>query len=127
MQAIPKEIVKPSSSIWAGVFLGIGIMAGIDEIVFHQLLAWHHFYDLSTTEIGLLSDGLLYASELIALVAGFFLDSEDFSCMMELSFISGGDFSESILLVGLFYLRYQNKGNYRRDHIPLGDRLNIAK
>lgn len=48
-------------------------MAAVDEIVFHQLLAWHHFYDRSTSRIGLLSDGLLHAFELILLVAGFFL------------------------------------------------------
>lgn len=48
-------------------------MAAVDEIVFHQLLAWHHFYDRSTARIGLLSDGLLHAFELILLVAGFFL------------------------------------------------------
>ena len=48
-------------------------MAAVDEIVFHQLLSWHHFYDRSTARIGLLSDGLLHAFELILLVAGFFL------------------------------------------------------
>lgn len=48
-------------------------MAAVDEIVFHQLLSWHHFYDRSTSRIGLLSDGLLHAFELILLVAGFFL------------------------------------------------------
>ncbi|AHM63393.1 hypothetical protein D770_25750 [Flammeovirgaceae bacterium 311] len=48
-------------------------MAGVDEIIFHQVLSWHHFYDRSTTEIGLLSDGLLHAAELIAIVAGFFM------------------------------------------------------
>ena len=48
-------------------------MAAIDEIVFHQVLAWHHFYDQSTPAISLLSDGLLHAGELIALIAGFFL------------------------------------------------------
>ncbi len=52
-------------------------MAGVDEIVFHQLLAWHHFYDLSTPRIGLLADGFLHAAELIALVAGFFLLAAD--------------------------------------------------
>jgi len=39
---------------------------------FHQLLGWHHFYDRSTPAVGLLSDGLLHAAELVALVAGFF-------------------------------------------------------
>jgi uncharacterized membrane protein len=60
-------------STWAGALLGIGIMAAIDEILFHQVLAWHHFYDRSTPEIGLLSDGLLHAAELFSIVAGFFL------------------------------------------------------
>jgi len=48
-------------------------MAAVDEIVFHQLLGWHHFYDRATPAIGLLSDGLLHAAELFALVGGFFL------------------------------------------------------
>lgn len=47
-------------------------MAAVDEIVFHQLLGWHHFYDRSTPAVGLLSDGLLHAAELVALVGGFF-------------------------------------------------------
>ncbi len=57
----------------AGALIGVGIMAAVDEIIFHQLLAWHHFYDRSTPTIGLLTDGLLHAAELIAIVAGFFL------------------------------------------------------
>lgn len=48
-------------------------MAAVDEIIFHQLLAWHHFYDRATPTVGLLTDGLLHAGELMALVAGFFL------------------------------------------------------
>ena len=56
-----------------GVLLGVGLMAAVDEIIFHQLLAWHHFYDRATPAIGLLTDGLLHAGELVALVAGFFL------------------------------------------------------
>lgn len=57
----------------ATILLGAGLMAAADEIVFHQLLGWHHFYDRSTPEVGLLSDGLLHAAELVALVAGVFL------------------------------------------------------
>jgi uncharacterized membrane protein len=53
--------------------IGVGLMAAIDEIVFHQLLSWHHFYDRSTTEVALISDGFLHAAELVVLVAGFFL------------------------------------------------------
>lgn len=56
--------------------VGAGIMAAIDEIIFHQLLSWHHFYDKATTEIALLSDGILHAAELLAIVAGFFLFSD---------------------------------------------------
>jgi uncharacterized membrane protein len=52
--------------------IGAGIMAGIDEIVFHQILGWHHFYDRSTPQIGLLTDGLLHAAEMVLIVAGFF-------------------------------------------------------
>jgi len=48
-------------------------MAAVDEIVFHQILGWHHFYDRATPAIGLLTDGLLHSAELILLVAGFFM------------------------------------------------------
>ena len=51
-------------------------MAAIDEIVFHQILAWHHFYDRATPAIALMSDGLLHSAEIIALIAGFFLFSD---------------------------------------------------
>lgn len=57
-----------------GTFLlGFGLMAAIDEVVFHQLLQWHHFYSRSTTDIGIFSDGLLHGAELVILVAGFFV------------------------------------------------------
>ncbi|MGQ5263430.1 DUF2243 domain-containing protein [Micromonospora sp. ZYX-F-536] len=59
------------SSLLAGALIGVAVMAAVDEIVFHQLLAWHHFYDRSTPSVALLSDGLLHAAELIGLVAGF--------------------------------------------------------
>nr|MBF0681308.1 DUF2243 domain-containing protein [Pseudomonas sp.] len=60
-------------SLRATLFLGIGLMAAVDEILFHQILAWHHFFDRSTPAIGLLSDGLLHAAELLLLAAGFYL------------------------------------------------------
>lgn len=59
-------------SVLTGTMLGVAIMAAIDEIVFHQLLSWHHFYDRSTPDISLLSDGLLQTAYLVLLVAGFF-------------------------------------------------------
>lgn len=60
-------------STLTGGALGIALMAAVDEIVFHQLLGWHHFYDRSTSQVGLLSDGLLHAAELVLLVASGFL------------------------------------------------------
>lgn len=60
-------------SLWYAVLIGIGVMAALDEIIFHQMLQWHHFFDRSTPVVGILSDGLLHAAELIAIVAGFFL------------------------------------------------------
>ena len=63
-------------SMLATILLGVGVMAAIDEIVFHQILAWHHFYDLSTPALGLVSDGLLHSAELIFFVLGFFMFSD---------------------------------------------------
>ncbi|WP_251140936.1 DUF2243 domain-containing protein [Cellulomonas dongxiuzhuiae] len=60
-------------SAGAAALVGAGVMAAVDEIVFHQVLAWHHFYDRGTPDAALLSDGLLHAAELVAVVAGFFL------------------------------------------------------
>lgn len=60
-------------SLRAAALVGVGVMAAIDEIIFHQVLGWHHFYDRSTPMIGLLSDGILHAAELVAIVGGFFL------------------------------------------------------
>lgn len=62
----------PHRSLWYAVLVGVGMMAAVDEIIFHQLLQWHHFFDHSTPTIGIVSDGLLHAVELIAIVAGFF-------------------------------------------------------
>jgi len=59
-------------SLLTGAMLGVAVMAAVDEIVFHQLLSWHHFYDRSTSDLALLSDGLLQTAYLVLLVAGFF-------------------------------------------------------
>lgn len=67
------NLVDARGSLTATIFLGIGLMAAIDEIVFHQILAWHHFFDRSTLAISLLSDGLLHSAELLMLAAGFYL------------------------------------------------------
>jgi uncharacterized membrane protein len=59
-------------SLLTGVMIGTAVMAAVDTIVFHQLLSWHHFYDRSTPDVSLLSDGLLQTTYLALLVAGFF-------------------------------------------------------
>lgn len=66
----------PRRSMTATILIGIGLMAAVDEIVFHQILAWHHFFDRATPAIGLMSDGLLHAAELIFIVAGGFMLAE---------------------------------------------------
>ena len=63
-------------TLLATALIGAALMAAVDEIVFHQLLGWHHFIDRSTPEFGLVSDGLLHSAELVILVAGFFLFSD---------------------------------------------------
>ena len=76
MKNAAEAALETSRSFWVAFLLGAGIMAALDEIVFHQLLGWHHFYDRATPEWALFSDGVLHASELIALVAGFFFLSD---------------------------------------------------
>jgi uncharacterized membrane protein len=72
-QGAGTELFAPRRSMLVCALLGAAVMAAVDEIVFHQILHWHHFYDRSTSGAGLLSDGLLHTAELLALVAGFFL------------------------------------------------------
>jgi uncharacterized membrane protein len=60
-------------TLWSGILFGIGLIAFIDEAVFHQILHWHHFYDRATPEIGLVSDGLFHAVSWAATVGSLFL------------------------------------------------------
>ena len=60
-------------TIWSGLLAGVGLVAFIDETVFHQLLHWHHFYDKSTPAVGLVSDGIFHAVGFTAMVVGLFL------------------------------------------------------
>ncbi|MBO3064884.1 DUF2243 domain-containing protein [Staphylococcus shinii] len=66
-------IAHPQRNLWSGILFGLGVAAFIDEVVFHQLLAWHHFYDKSSMAIGLVSDGLFHAFSWFATVASLFL------------------------------------------------------
>ncbi|WP_454191084.1 DUF2243 domain-containing protein [Paenibacillus sp. Marseille-Q7038] len=62
-----------SRNLWTGILFGFGIIAFVDEVVFHQLLHWHHFYDKSTSDIGLVSDGLFHAFSFFATIGSSFM------------------------------------------------------
>lgn len=70
------QFVYSKRNMWSGALFGIGLAAFLDEVLFHQLLRWHHFYDLATTDIGLISDGLFHAFGWFATIAGLFLLSD---------------------------------------------------
>ena len=59
--------------VTSGLLFGIGAAGAFDEIVFHQLLHWHHFYDPGGPDAALVSDGLLHAGTWTATVAGLVL------------------------------------------------------
>lgn len=60
-------------SLTAGLLLGVGFAGFVDEVVFHQLLHWHHLYDRSTASAALVSDGLLHVGSWVATVVGLVL------------------------------------------------------
>jgi uncharacterized membrane protein len=55
-----------------GLLIGIGLAGTLDEVILHQLLGWHHFYDRSTNAVGVISDGIFHALSTAVLTAGFF-------------------------------------------------------
>lgn len=65
--------VYSKRNLWSGFLFGMGFVAFLDETLFHQLLHWHHFYDKSTTDVGLVSDGLFHAFSWFATIGGLFL------------------------------------------------------
>ena len=76
LQSQESRVVLQGRSVWSGVLIGIGIAAFIDETLFHQLLHWHHFYDKSTPEVGLVSDGIFHAFGWFAVVFGLVMVSD---------------------------------------------------
>ena len=64
---------RSAQNAWSGILFGVGLIAFVDETVFHQLLHWHHFYDLGTADLGLVSDGIFHAVSWFATIAGLFL------------------------------------------------------
>ncbi len=57
----------------SGLLFGLGLIAFVDETVFHQILGWHHFYDRGASDLGLLSDGVFHAFSWFATIGGLFL------------------------------------------------------
>ncbi|AZZ51467.1 DUF2243 domain-containing protein [Rathayibacter festucae DSM 15932] len=64
---------RVARNVWSGALFGLGFAAFVDETVFHQLLHWHHFYDLGSPELGLVSDGVFHAVGWFAAIGGLFL------------------------------------------------------
>lgn len=63
--------------ILSGFLFGCGIAGSvIDLFVFHLLLQWHHFYDLSTSNVALLADGLFHGATWLITVWGLFMLGE---------------------------------------------------
>ena len=61
-------------TVLSGFLFGCGIAASIiDLFIFHLGLQWHHFYDLSTHEVALLTDGIFHAFGWFITVWGLFL------------------------------------------------------
>ena len=55
------------------VLVGIGVAGSLDEIVLHQLLRWHHFYDRGSQAAGQIADGIFHLGSTSALVIGLVL------------------------------------------------------
>lgn len=65
---------EPNQSLlWSAVLVGIGVAGSLDEIVLHQLLRWHHFYDRGSQAAGLIADGIFHLGSTAALVTGLVL------------------------------------------------------
>jgi uncharacterized membrane protein len=69
---LPSTRADRRSPLWPGILTGIGLAGTLDEVVLHQLLGWHHFYDRSTSTAGLVSDGLFHLFSTVVLVVGVY-------------------------------------------------------
>lgn len=70
---LKNRAVFAARNFWSGIMFGVGIMAFAIGTVFHQLLQWHHFYDLSNEESGIFSDGILNLFSWIVTFTGLYL------------------------------------------------------
>jgi uncharacterized membrane protein len=58
------------SLLWPAILVGIGVAGSLDEILQHQLLRWHHFYDRGSQAAGLIADGVFHPGSTTALAVG---------------------------------------------------------
>ena len=88
--------------VLSGFLFGCGIAgAVIDLFVFHLLLQWHHFYDLSTTNVALVADGLFHGATWLITVWGLFM----FADVRRDATVPWGRWSGAVLAgVGFFQL-----------------------
>ncbi|TAA73529.1 DUF2243 domain-containing protein [Planococcus salinarum] len=70
---LKNRAVFAARNFWSGLLFGVGTMAFATGTVFHQILQWHHFYDLSTERTGVFSDGILNLFSWVVTVTGLFL------------------------------------------------------
>lgn len=60
--------------VLSGFLFGCGVAGSvIDLFIFHLVLQWHHFYDLSTPTVGLVADGLFHGATWLITVWGLFM------------------------------------------------------
>ena len=58
------------AALGTGAVVGIGIIGAADEIIFHQLLQWHHFYVHTDQYWRIFSDGLFHVFTALMLFLG---------------------------------------------------------
>lgn len=59
---------RPSSALFTGVLLGVGIIGFADEALLHQILQWHAFYWGTDQHARILSDGLFHVGSTALLI-----------------------------------------------------------
>lgn len=57
-------------TLWPALLAGAGVAGTLDEVVLHQLLRWHHFYDGNGPGTGQVTDGIFHLASTVALVVG---------------------------------------------------------
>lgn len=73
-RSVSREAPAGRLTLASGLLFGAGIAASmIDLFVFHLVLRWHHFYDLSTPEVARTVDGFFHALGWFITVWGLFL------------------------------------------------------